>query len=73
MERIENRTFDEIEPGDVANLVRTLTYKDIEVFAILSGDQSHACRRILRQERHVPQRGGAWHVERGADLRGTRN
>src|SRR5665811_477449 len=38
MERIENRTFDEIEPGDTANLVRTLTYKDIEVFAILSGD-----------------------------------
>src|ERR1700690_726757 len=38
MERIENRTFDELEPGDVANLVRTLTYKDIEVFAILSGD-----------------------------------
>ena len=26
MERIENRTFDEIEPGDTANLVRTLTY-----------------------------------------------
>src|SRR5665811_997010 len=38
MERIENRTFDELEPGDTANLVRTLTYKDIEVFAILSGD-----------------------------------
>ena len=37
MERIENRTFDELEPGDTANLVRTLTYKDIEVFAILSG------------------------------------
>ena len=26
MERIENRTFDELEPGDTANLVRTLTY-----------------------------------------------
>src|SRR5659263_54005 len=38
MERIENRTFDELKPGDTANLVRTLTYKDIEVFAILSGD-----------------------------------
>ena len=38
MERIENRTFDELELGDTANLVRTLTYKDIEVFAILSGD-----------------------------------
>src|ERR1039458_851227 len=38
MERIENRTFDELEPGDTASLVRTLTYKDIEVFAIMSGD-----------------------------------
>src|SRR6202166_725216 len=38
MERIENRTFDEIKLGDTASLVRTLTHKDIEVFAIMSGD-----------------------------------
>ncbi len=38
MQRIENRTFDELKPGDTASLVRTLTYKDIEVFAIMSGD-----------------------------------
>ena len=38
MERIENRTFDEIKPGDTASLVRTLTHKDIELFAIMSGD-----------------------------------
>jgi len=38
MERIENKTFGELEPGDTASLVRTLTYKDIEVFAIMSGD-----------------------------------
>ena len=38
MEQIKNRTFDEIQPGDTASLVRTLTYKDIEVFAIMSGD-----------------------------------
>jgi phosphate acetyltransferase/phosphate butyryltransferase len=38
MERIENRTFDEINPGDTASLVRTLTTKDIEIFAIMSGD-----------------------------------
>lgn len=38
MERIENRTFDELKPGDTASLVRTLTYKDIEIFAIMSGD-----------------------------------
>jgi len=38
MERIENKTYDELAPGDTAGLVRTLTYKDIEVFAIMSGD-----------------------------------
>jgi phosphate acetyltransferase len=38
VERIENRTFDEIRLGDTASLIRTLTYKDIEVFAIMSGD-----------------------------------
>ena len=38
MQRIENRIFDEIRPGDTASLVRTLTYKDIELFAIMSGD-----------------------------------
>ncbi len=38
MERIENRTFDELKPGDAASLAHTLTLKDIELFAILSGD-----------------------------------
>jgi phosphate acetyltransferase len=42
MERIENRTFDEIKLGDAASLVRTLTEKDIEVFAIMSGDVNPA-------------------------------
>jgi hypothetical protein len=35
-ERIENRTFDEIQPRDTASLVRTLTYEDIKVFAVMS-------------------------------------
>ena len=38
MDMIENKTFDELKPGDTACLVRTLTPKDIEVFAIMSGD-----------------------------------
>jgi len=38
MQRIENTTFDELKPGDTASLVRTLTQKDIELFAIISGD-----------------------------------
>jgi phosphate acetyltransferase len=35
---IENRTFDEIEVGDSARLVRTLRQEDIQMYAIMSGD-----------------------------------
>lgn len=42
MDRIENRTFDELQVGDTASIVRTLTYKDIELFAIMSGDVNPA-------------------------------
>jgi phosphotransacetylase/acyl dehydratase len=38
MEHIENRTFSEIEIGDTATLVRTLTDQDIKLFAVMSGD-----------------------------------
>jgi phosphotransacetylase/acyl dehydratase len=38
MDCIENRTFDELKVGETASLARTLTYKDIELFAIMSGD-----------------------------------
>ena len=38
MEYIENRTFDEIQVGDSATLVRTLKPQDIQLFAIMSGD-----------------------------------
>jgi phosphotransacetylase/acyl dehydratase len=38
MEYIENRTFDEINVGDCATLVRTLTEQDIKLFAVMSGD-----------------------------------
>ena len=42
MERIENRTFAELNPGDTASLVRTLTQKDIALFAAMSGDVNPA-------------------------------
>ncbi|HUN91770.1 MAG TPA: bifunctional enoyl-CoA hydratase/phosphate acetyltransferase [Burkholderiaceae bacterium] len=42
MALIENRTFGEMKLGDSASLVRQLTYKDIEVFAIMSGDVNPA-------------------------------
>ncbi len=35
---IENRTFDEIQVGDQAQLKKRLTLDDIQLFAILSGD-----------------------------------
>lgn len=38
MDIIENRTFDEIKPGDTTSLVRTLSKEDIELFAVMSGD-----------------------------------
>jgi phosphate acetyltransferase len=39
---IENRTYDELAPGDSAELVRTLRKEDIELFAVLSGDVNPA-------------------------------
>ena len=42
LDRIENRTFDEIKVGDTASISRTLTQKDIELFAIMSGDVNPA-------------------------------
>jgi phosphate acetyltransferase/phosphate butyryltransferase len=42
LDRIENRTFSELKVGDSASLSRTLTYRDIELFAIRSGDVNPA-------------------------------
>ncbi len=42
LEYIENRTFDEIQVGDSATLVRTLKPEDIQLFAIMSGDVNPA-------------------------------
>lgn len=38
MDYLENRTFAEMKVGDSETLTRTLTEKDIQVFAIMSGD-----------------------------------
>ena len=39
---IENRTFDELSIGDEASLSRTLTWRDIELSAAMSGDVNPA-------------------------------
>jgi len=38
MDRNENRTFDKLKVREAASLVRTLSYKDVELFTIMSGD-----------------------------------
>ncbi len=38
MEQIENRTYTELNIGDSASLVRTLTQRDIELFSVMAGD-----------------------------------
>ncbi|MEZ5818268.1 MAG: bifunctional enoyl-CoA hydratase/phosphate acetyltransferase [Hyphomicrobiaceae bacterium] len=42
MTLIENRTWDEIKVGDRASLSRTLSRRDIELFAVMSGDVNPA-------------------------------
>jgi phosphate acetyltransferase/phosphate butyryltransferase len=37
-EFIESKTFEEIKSGDSASLIRTLTMKDVNLFAAISGD-----------------------------------
>jgi phosphate acetyltransferase len=39
---IENKTYDEIRVGDTASLQRTLTPRDIQLFAVMSGDVNPA-------------------------------
>jgi phosphate acetyltransferase/phosphate butyryltransferase len=40
LSRLRNRTIDEIAVGDSASLERTLTAQDIQLYAVLSGDDS---------------------------------
>jgi acyl dehydratase len=42
MSIIENHPFDELKLGDSASLVRTLHEKDIQLFAVMSGDVNPA-------------------------------
>lgn len=42
MEHLSNKTFNEIKVGDSATLSHTLTKKDIELFAVMSGDVNPA-------------------------------
>lgn len=49
---IENRTFEEIQIGETASLVRQLTERDIQLFAVMSGDvnPAHVDREYARDD-----------------------
>jgi hypothetical protein len=67
MERIENRTFEELRQGDVASLVRTLTRKDLELFALALGKvDSTSVQAEFAESEQFHQLAMQGHVGRGA-------
>jgi acyl dehydratase len=72
---IENRTFDEIEIGDSAVLQRTLSWRDIELFAVMSGDvnPAHVDEEYARSDMfHRIVGHGMWGASLISALLGTR-
>ena len=73
-ELIENRTFDEIEVGESAALERRLTWRDIELFAVVSGDvnPAHVDQDYARGDRfHEIVAHGMWGASLISTLLGT--
>lgn len=54
METLENQTFDEIGVGDSARLERRLSERDIDLFAVVSGDlnPTHMCADFAESGEH---------------------
>jgi acyl dehydratase len=72
---IENRTFDEIEVGDSATLERRLSWEDIELFAVVSGDvnPAHVDKEYARSDIfHALVAHGMWGAALISTLLGTR-
>jgi acyl dehydratase len=72
---IENRTFDELELGERATLERTLTWPDIELFAVMSGDvnPAHVDPEYARTDMfHGIVAHGMWGASLISTLLGTR-
>jgi acyl dehydratase len=72
---IENRTFDEIEVGESAALERTLSWRDVELFAVMSGDvnPAHVDEEYARTDRfHGIVAHGMWGASLISALLGTR-
>jgi acyl dehydratase len=72
---IENRTFEEIEVGESAVLERTLSWRDVELFAVMSGDinPAHVDEEYARSDRfHGIVAHGMWGASLISTLLGTR-
>ena len=72
---IENRTFAEIEVGESAALERTLSWRDVELFAVMSGDvnPAHVDQEYARTDRfHGIVAHGMWGASLISALLGTR-
>jgi len=72
---IENRTFEEIEVGESALLKRTLSWRDVELFAVMSGDinPAHVDEEYARSDRfHGIVAHGMWGASLISTLLGTR-
>ncbi|HTP18226.1 MAG TPA: MaoC/PaaZ C-terminal domain-containing protein [Solirubrobacteraceae bacterium] len=72
---IENRTFGEIEIGESAALERTLSWRDVELFAVMSGDvnPAHVDEEYARTDRfHGIVAHGMWGASLISALLGTR-
>jgi acyl dehydratase len=72
---IENRTFDELEVGETAALQRTLSWEDIELFAVMSGDvnPAHVDPEYARSDIfHALVGHGMWGASLISTLLGTR-
>src|SRR6266700_1886355 len=75
MDMIENRTFDEIKVGDTASLIRTLSRKDIELFAVITGDinPAHVDEEYARSDMfHKIVAHGMWGASLISTLLGTK-
>lgn len=72
---IENRTFDELGLGDHAGLQRTLSWEDIELFAVMSGDvnPAHVDEEYARSDIfHAIVAHGMWGASLISAVLGTR-
>lgn len=72
---IENRTFDEIQVGESAVLERRLSWEDIELFAVVSGDvnPAHVDAEYARGDVfHAIVAHGMWGASLISTLLGTR-